>query len=107
MAEPAAAGEPGLGADSPPGWAGPLALGFLTGFAGALGVGALLILLIPWITGGDGDWVRLGSPRPPTPPLLRSARAPGCGEAEPLLTAEPLASPAAWAAGGAHTSLPL
>ena len=92
---------------SPAGWAGPLALGFLTGFGGALGAGALLILLIPWITGGDGDWVRLGSPRPPTPPLLRSARAPGCGEAEPLLTAEPLASPAAWAAGGPHTSLPL
>ena len=92
---------------SPAGWAGPLALGFLTGFGGALGVGALLILLIPWITGGDGDWVRLGSPGPPTTPLLGSARAPGCGEAEPLLTAEPLASPGAWAAGGPHTSLPL
>lgn len=29
MAEPAAAGEPGLGADSPPGWAGPLGTGRL------------------------------------------------------------------------------
>ncbi|XP_032349763.1 transmembrane and death domain protein 1-like [Camelus ferus] len=85
---------------SPTRWAGPLALGFLTGFGGALGVGALLILLTPWITGGDG--VRSHSPRPPAPPLLGPAGAPRFGEAEPLLTA----SPGPWAAGGPDPSLP-
>lgn len=80
---------------SPTGWAGPLAFGFLTGFGGALGAGALLILLMPWITGGDGGGARPGSPLLPDPFLLGPAR-----EAEPLLTAEPLGSLGAWAAGG-------
>ncbi|KAM6216338.1 transmembrane and death domain protein 1 [Rhynchocyon petersi] len=40
---------------SPAGWAAPLMLGFLTGFVGALGTGALLILLTLWITGGNSD----------------------------------------------------
>ncbi|XP_030690868.1 transmembrane and death domain protein 1 [Globicephala melas] len=92
---------------SPTGWAGPLALGFLTGLGGALGAGALLILLTPWITGGDGDGARPHSLWPPAPPLLRPSGVPGCGEEEPLLTAEPLASPGAWAAGGPDTPSPL
>ncbi|XP_049737499.1 transmembrane and death domain protein 1 [Elephas maximus indicus] len=55
---------------SPTGWAGPLVLGLLTGFVGALGTGALLILLTLWITGGgsDGDGARPGCPSPPTTP---------------------------------------
>lgn len=52
---------------SPAGWAGPLALGLLSGFAGALGTGALLVLLTVWVTRGDGD------PTAPAP------RAPGSG----------------------------
>ncbi|XP_059882207.1 transmembrane and death domain protein 1 [Delphinus delphis] len=92
---------------SPTGWAGPLALGFLTGLGGALGAGALLILLTPWITGGDGDGARPHSLWPPAPPLLRPSGVAGCGEEEPLLTAEPLASPGAWAAGGPDTPSPL
>ncbi|XP_029422756.1 uncharacterized protein C12orf81-like [Nannospalax galili] len=40
---------------SPAGWAGPLALGLLSGFVGALGTGALLVALTLWTTGGDGD----------------------------------------------------
>ncbi|XP_049638926.1 transmembrane and death domain protein 1 [Suncus etruscus] len=47
---------------SPVGWAGPLALGLLSGFAGALGSGALLVLLTLWLFGGDR--ARPGSPDP-------------------------------------------
>uniref|UniRef100_A0A2K6GP47 Transmembrane and death domain 1 n=1 Tax=Propithecus coquereli TaxID=379532 RepID=A0A2K6GP47_PROCO len=77
---------------SPTGWAGPLALGLLTGFVGALGTGALLILATLWITGGDGD--------PPATPRLGPAEAQGCWETKPLLTKQQLTSPGAWAAGG-------
>ncbi|KAM5287977.1 transmembrane and death domain protein 1 [Ctenodactylus gundi] len=45
---------------SPAGWAAPLALGLLTGFLGALGTGALLVLLTLWVTGGDGQPWRPG-----------------------------------------------
>ncbi|XP_075407778.1 transmembrane and death domain protein 1 [Tenrec ecaudatus] len=55
---------------SPTGWAGPLLLGLLSGFVGALGTGALLILLTVWLTGGDG----------PASPSL-----PGPWESKPLL----------------------
>ncbi|XP_069893489.1 transmembrane and death domain protein 1 [Dipodomys merriami] len=77
-------------ARSPAGWAGPLALGLLTGFVGALGTGALLTLITLWVTGGggdDGDPAWPGGPGPPATrrPRPRSARARGCGEAEPLL----------------------
>lgn len=83
---------------SPLGWAGPLALGLFTGFVGTLGAGALFILLTLWITGGDGDRVRPGSPGPPAPAWLRPEEAPSWWEAEPLLlTEEQLLSPEALA----------
>ncbi|XP_054980560.1 transmembrane and death domain protein 1 [Sorex araneus] len=41
-------------ARSPAGWLRPLALGLLAGFAGALGSGALLLLLALWATRGPG-----------------------------------------------------
>ncbi|KAM6154252.1 transmembrane and death domain protein 1 [Erethizon dorsatum] len=56
---------------SPAGWAGPLALGLLTGFVGALGTGALLVLLTVWITGGDGD--------PAAPAHVPTPHPPGSG----------------------------
>ncbi|KAM9673587.1 transmembrane and death domain protein 1 [Trichechus inunguis] len=65
---------------SPTGWAGPLVLGLLTGFVGALGTGALLILLTLWITGGDGDGARPGCPSLPATP-----EAHGLWETKPLL----------------------
>ncbi|XP_036063527.1 transmembrane and death domain protein 1-like, partial [Onychomys torridus] len=40
---------------SPAAWVGPLALGLLAGFVGALGTGAMITVLTLWITGGDGD----------------------------------------------------
>ncbi|XP_037369181.2 transmembrane and death domain protein 1, partial [Talpa occidentalis] len=49
----------------PLGWAGPLALGLLSGFVGALGVGALAVLLAQWAAGGDGHGARPRSPGPP------------------------------------------
>ncbi|KAM4838700.1 transmembrane and death domain protein 1 [Urocitellus parryii] len=79
---------------SPAGWAGPMALGLLTGFLGALGSGALLILLTLWITGRDGDPARPRGRDPPTVPRPRPAEAHRRWETEPLLTREPLASPA-------------
>ncbi|KAL2776390.1 transmembrane and death domain protein 1 precursor [Daubentonia madagascariensis] len=83
---------------SPTGWAGPLALGLLAGFVGALGSGALIILLTLWMTGGDGD--------PPATPWLGPAEAQGWWETKPLLTKEHLASPRAWAAGGPDSPSP-
>ncbi|XP_075863397.1 transmembrane and death domain protein 1 [Microcebus murinus] len=77
---------------SPAGWAGPLALGLLTGFVGALGTAALLILATLWITGGDGDL--------PTTTRLGPAEAQGGWETKPLLTKQQLTSPRAWAASG-------
>ncbi|KAF3826229.1 hypothetical protein GH733_006343 [Mirounga leonina] len=73
---------------SPVGWVGPLALGLFTGFVGALGAGALLVVLTLWVTGGDGPG--------PGPPRRRPAQARGVGEARPLLSAE--LEPRAWAA---------
>nr|XP_025739112.1 uncharacterized protein C12orf81-like [Callorhinus ursinus] len=69
---------------SPAGWVGPLALGLLTGFVGALGAGALLVVLTLWVTGGDGPGPGPG----PGPPRRRLAQARGAGEARPLLSAE-------------------
>ncbi|XP_032732400.1 transmembrane and death domain protein 1-like [Lontra canadensis] len=83
---------------SPTGWVGPLALGLLTGFVGALGTGALLIVLTLWLTGGDGPGP---GPQPgPRPPRRRPAQALGAAEARPLLSAERLQPPPtrAWAA---------
>lgn len=71
---------------SPAGWAGPLALGLLSGFVGALGAGALITLLTLWITGGDGDGARPSSPVLPATGPLRLVEAHGCWEAKPLLT---------------------
>ncbi|XP_045143157.1 transmembrane and death domain protein 1 [Echinops telfairi] len=61
---------------SPTGWAGPLLLGLVSGFVGALGTGALLILLTVWLTGGDG---------PASPSLPASPSAQGPWERKPLL----------------------
>ncbi|XP_053414070.1 transmembrane and death domain protein 1 [Nycticebus coucang] len=69
---------------NPTGWAGPLALGLLTGFVGALGTGALLVVLTLWITGGDGD--------PPATPRVGPAEAQSWWETKPLLIKEQLAS---------------
>ncbi|XP_040497884.1 transmembrane and death domain protein 1 [Ursus maritimus] len=77
---------------SPAGWVGPLALGLLTGFVGALGAGALLVLLTLWLTGGDGPG--------PGPPRRRPAQARGGCEARPLLCAERLEPPRVRAARG-------
>ncbi|KAM7116534.1 transmembrane and death domain protein 1 [Molossus nigricans] len=90
---------------SPAGWAGPLALGLLTGFVGSLGAGALLIVLTLWITGADGGRVRTGSPGPPVAAWLGPVEARGRWEARPLLMEEQLLSPRArahstWAADG-------
>ncbi|XP_050604742.1 transmembrane and death domain protein 1 [Macaca thibetana thibetana] len=82
---------------SPMGWAGPLALGLLTGFVGALGTGALLVLLTLWITGGDEAWP--GSPSP-----LVTVQ--GCWETKPLLPKERGAPPGAWAANGPDSPSP-
>ncbi|XP_069347054.1 transmembrane and death domain protein 1 [Eulemur rufifrons] len=82
---------------SPTGWAGPLALGLLTGFVGALGTGALLILVTLWITGGDGNQ--------PATPRLGPAEAQGWWETKPLLTKR-LTSREAWAAGGPASPAP-
>jgi hypothetical protein len=83
---------------SPAGWAGPLALGVLTGFVGALGTAALLTLLTLWVTGDDGAPVRPSGPRATA--RLRPARARGWWEMEPLLCSELSACPALRAAGG-------
>lgn len=93
---------------SPAGWAGPLALGLLTGFLGALGSGALLILLTLWITGRDGDPARPKGRDPPTIPWLRPAETHRHRrwETEPLLTREPLASPAHLARAAAEPDCP-
>ncbi|XP_045866879.1 transmembrane and death domain protein 1 [Meles meles] len=83
---------------SPAGWVGPLALGLLTGFVGALGTGALLIVLTLWLTGGDGPGP---GPQPgPRPTRRRPAQALVAAEARPLLSAERLQPPPtrAWAA---------
>lgn len=82
---------------SPVGWAGPLVLGLLTGFVGALGAGALIILLTLWITGGDGDGAQPGSTGLPATVRPRPVEAQGWWEAKPLLTQEQLPSPGAWA----------
>ncbi|XP_055150792.2 transmembrane and death domain protein 1 [Symphalangus syndactylus] len=83
---------------SPMGWAGPLALGLLTGFVGALGSGALLVLLTLWITcGGDRAWP--GSPGPRAPVQ-------GWWETKPLLPEEWRAPPGAWAADGPDSPSP-
>uniref|UniRef100_A0A8C9J458 Transmembrane and death domain 1 n=1 Tax=Piliocolobus tephrosceles TaxID=591936 RepID=A0A8C9J458_9PRIM len=84
---------------SPMGWAGPLALGLLTGFVGALGTGALLVLLTLWITGGDGDQAWPGSPSP-----LVTVQ--DCWETKPLLPKERCAPPGAWAANGPDSPSP-
>ncbi|KAK2102152.1 Transmembrane and death domain protein 1 [Saguinus oedipus] len=63
---------------SPTAWAGPLALGLLTGFLGTLSTGALLVLLTLWITGGDGDQAWPASSR-------RPATVQGWWETKPLL----------------------
>ncbi|XP_060246478.1 transmembrane and death domain protein 1 [Meriones unguiculatus] len=60
----------------PAAWAGPLALGLLAGFAGALATGLLVTALTLWLADADPPW-------PPAPE-------PCGGEAEPLL-------PPAWA----------
>lgn len=54
---------------NPAAWIGPLALGLLAGFVGALGTGALITVLTLWITGSDGD-----PSRPHTPALRASSR---------------------------------
>ncbi|XP_042638072.1 transmembrane and death domain protein 1 [Orycteropus afer afer] len=89
---------------SPSGWAGPLVLGLLTGFVGALGTGTLLILLTLWITGGDGDGARPGSPAAPArPPLLRRT---ACGRRSHFLIKSPWdRNYSAWAAEGPEHSL--
>nr|XP_054519300.1 transmembrane and death domain protein 1 [Pan troglodytes] len=86
---------------SPMGWAGPLALGLLTGFVGALGTGALLVLLTLWITGGGGDGDRAwpGNPGP-------LATVQGWWETKPLLPKERRAPPGAWAADGPDSPSP-
>lgn len=65
---------------SPAAWVGPLVLGLLVGFVGALGTGALITVLTLWITGGDGD----PAPRASSGP--RPVPAPCRWEAEPLLS---------------------
>ncbi|XP_053776931.1 transmembrane and death domain protein 1 [Desmodus rotundus] len=91
---------------SPLGWAGPLALGLFTGFVGTLGAGALFILLTLWITNGDDDGMRPGSPGPPAPAQLRPHEAHGWREAKPLVTEEQLLSPGAWAHSARATGGP-
>ncbi|XP_044082318.1 transmembrane and death domain protein 1 [Neovison vison] len=85
---------------SPAGWVGPLALGLLTGFVGALGTGALLILLTLWLTGGDGPGPGPGPQPGPRPRRRRPPQALGAAESRPLLSAERLQPPPtrAWAA---------
>ncbi|XP_053751953.1 transmembrane and death domain protein 1 [Panthera pardus] len=79
---------------NPAGWVGPLALGLLTGFVGALGAGALFITLTLWLTGGDGQGPG------PGPPRRRSAQARGGRQARPPLSAEQLEPSRARAARG-------
>ncbi|XP_038609206.1 transmembrane and death domain protein 1 [Tachyglossus aculeatus] len=57
---------------SPLGWVAPLALGLFSGLVGALGAGALLILLTLWVTGGDspGPAPEQEDPGAPETPLL-------------------------------------
>ncbi|XP_051015350.1 transmembrane and death domain protein 1 [Acomys russatus] len=72
---------------SPAAWAGPLALGLLAGFLGALGTGLLITVLTLWITGGDDDPVWPRARGPPAFSLPKPASAPCSGsEAEQLLT---------------------
>ncbi|GAB1299860.1 Transmembrane and death domain 1 [Apodemus speciosus] len=72
---------------SPSAWAGPLALGLLAGFLGALCTGALITVLTLWITGdnrdGDPAWPRARRPAAASRPRL--ARTPCSWETEPLL----------------------
>ncbi|CAO2600790.1 Transmembrane and death domain protein 1 [Lemmus lemmus] len=63
---------------SPAAWVGPLVLGLLVGFVGALGTGALITLLTLWITGGGDPAPRASSGPKPAPEPCR-------WEAEPLL----------------------
>ncbi|XP_044917763.1 transmembrane and death domain protein 1 [Felis catus] len=79
---------------NPAGWVGPLALGLLTGFVGALVAGALFITLTLWLTGGDG-------PGPSPGPSRRSpAQARGGRPPRPPLSAEQLEPSRARAARG-------
>lgn len=72
---------------SPSAWAGPLALGLLAGFLGALCTGALITVLTLWITGDDRDgdpaWPRARGPAASFRP--RPARTPCSWETQPLL----------------------
>ncbi|XP_039097271.1 transmembrane and death domain protein 1 [Hyaena hyaena] len=77
---------------SPADWVRPLALGLLTGFVGALGAGALFVLLTLWLTGEDGHG--------PGPPQRRPAQASGGRKARLPLCAEQLEPSKAWAARG-------
>ncbi|XP_030178119.1 transmembrane and death domain protein 1-like [Lynx canadensis] len=71
---------------NPAGWVGPLALGLLTGFVGALGAGALFITFTLWLTGGDG----YGPGSGPGPPRRRPAQARGGRPPRPPLSAKQL-----------------
>ncbi|CAH6791494.1 transmembrane and death domain protein 1 [Phodopus roborovskii] len=78
---------------NPAAWIGPLALGLLSGFVGALGTGVLITVLTLWIAGSDGNPARPHAPAPrpksrpkPAPALCR-------WETEQLL-------PGAWAPRG-------
>ncbi|XP_051701470.1 transmembrane and death domain protein 1 [Oryctolagus cuniculus] len=86
---------------SPAGWVGPLALGLLTGFAGALGTAALLLLLTLWVAGSG--------PGPPDAFRLRPAEGRGSWEAEPLLRAprRRAGTRPAWAAALPEAPAPL
>lgn len=72
---------------SPSAWVGPLALGLLAGFLGALCTGALITVLTLWITGdnrdGDPAWPRARGQAAAFPP--RPAQTPCSWETEPLL----------------------
>ncbi|XP_029403739.1 uncharacterized protein C12orf81-like [Mus pahari] len=72
---------------SPSAWVGPLALGLLAGFLGALCTGALITVLTLWITGdnrdGDPAWSCARGQAAASPP--RPARTPCSWETEPLL----------------------
>lgn len=72
---------------SPSAWAGPLALGLLAGFLGALCTGALITVLTLWITGDDRDgdpaWPRARGPAASFRP--RPAQTPCSWETQPLL----------------------
>lgn len=72
---------------SPSAWAGPLALGLLSGFLGALCTGTLVTVLTLWITGdnrdGDPAWPRARSRAAAS--LPKPARTPCSWETVPLL----------------------